>query len=213
MNINISMVFKILIGVTGYGVWALMAWKDPTLRPDFLKFNVIMATGTIGLVLRDMQAPAPAGSAPATASAAPAVPSGQSGFTYIAYMVMLVGLALGAVASLAGCASMMDAGHTAYSVEPVLGPDGRTTGYKFNATDGKEYSSRNINVIHDAQGGIVVQVQEGASTAFQGQAIAEKALSILPSFAPMQLPPGPASILPGIPLPIQALPAVAPGAL
>lgn len=45
---------KVLIGVTGYGVWALMAWLDPAQRHDFLVFNIGMATGTIGLALRDM---------------------------------------------------------------------------------------------------------------------------------------------------------------
>lgn len=48
---------KALIGLTGYGVWAAMAYADPTLRPDFLKFNIAMAVGTIGLLVRDMQAP------------------------------------------------------------------------------------------------------------------------------------------------------------
>jgi hypothetical protein len=46
---------KIVIGVTGYAVWALMAYNDPAQRPDFLKFNIAMAVGTIGLVVRDMQ--------------------------------------------------------------------------------------------------------------------------------------------------------------
>jgi hypothetical protein len=58
MNITLKIVVQILIGMLGYGVWAAMAYADPTLRTDFLKFNIGMAVGTIGLVLRDMNAPA-----------------------------------------------------------------------------------------------------------------------------------------------------------
>lgn len=45
---------KVIIGVTGYAVWATMAYYDPTQRPDFLRFNIAMAVGTIGLAVRDM---------------------------------------------------------------------------------------------------------------------------------------------------------------
>ncbi len=55
---NLKLALQILIGLTGYGVWAFMAYADPTQRPDFLKFNITMAVGTIGLVLRDMKTPA-----------------------------------------------------------------------------------------------------------------------------------------------------------
>lgn len=46
---------QIAIGVIGYIAWAVMAAVDPTVRPDFLRFNIGMAVGTIGLVLRDMK--------------------------------------------------------------------------------------------------------------------------------------------------------------
>lgn len=49
---------QILLGLVSYGVWAGMAFADPSLRADFLHFNVLIATGTIGLALRDMQSPA-----------------------------------------------------------------------------------------------------------------------------------------------------------
>lgn len=55
---NLKLIIQILIGVVGYGVWAFMAYCDPAQRPDFLKFNIAMAVGTIGLVLRDMKSPA-----------------------------------------------------------------------------------------------------------------------------------------------------------
>jgi hypothetical protein len=54
-NLNLKMTFLIIIGVTGYGVWALMAYLDPSVRGNFLNFNISMAVGTIGLVLRDMK--------------------------------------------------------------------------------------------------------------------------------------------------------------
>ena len=60
---------QIAIGLAGYLVWAAMAYADPTQRADFLHFNIGMAVGTIGLVLRDMQPP------PAPGQAAPPVPT------------------------------------------------------------------------------------------------------------------------------------------
>lgn len=74
-----KLVIQILIGVAGYLVWAAMAYFDPTQRPDFLKFNIAMAVGTIGLVLRDMQQPAavppPAPAALPPAPIAPPAPT------------------------------------------------------------------------------------------------------------------------------------------
>jgi hypothetical protein len=55
IKMNIKLIIQIAIGITGYVMWAVMAYFDPTLRPDFLKINVTMVLGTIGLVLRDMQ--------------------------------------------------------------------------------------------------------------------------------------------------------------
>lgn len=51
-------VIQLAIGLTGYCVWGGMAYLDPAQRPDFLKFNVLMAAGTIGVVVRDMKSPA-----------------------------------------------------------------------------------------------------------------------------------------------------------
>lgn len=50
-----KLILHVLIGFVGYGVWALMAFFDPSLRHDFLVFNIGMATGTIGLALRNMK--------------------------------------------------------------------------------------------------------------------------------------------------------------
>ena len=48
-----------MIGMGGiaYLVWAFMAWQDPSQRPDFLKANIAIFTGIVGLALRDMQNP------------------------------------------------------------------------------------------------------------------------------------------------------------
>lgn len=54
---KIKLALQIAIGLLGYGVWAFMAYCDPAQRSDFLHFNIGMAVGTIGLVLRDMQQP------------------------------------------------------------------------------------------------------------------------------------------------------------
>ena len=64
---NTKLVIQILIGLTGYCVWGAIALHDPAQMPDFLKFNIAMAAGTIGLVLRDMQQP--------TANSTPAQPA------------------------------------------------------------------------------------------------------------------------------------------
>ena len=52
---NIKYTTLIIIGVIGYLVWAAMAILDPSLRHDFLAFNIMMASGTIGVVVRDMK--------------------------------------------------------------------------------------------------------------------------------------------------------------
>lgn len=89
---NTKLIFQTVIGATGYIAWAVMAYLDPTLRADFLKFNIAMAVGTIGLVLRDMRA---------SADSTPPVGK-QSGH---ALTSMLVILAAGAALLLSACAT------------------------------------------------------------------------------------------------------------
>lgn len=116
----------------------------------------------------------------------------QTGFHALRFILLIMFAALCA-AALSACASLTEAGHVAYALEPVISADGKVIAYKWTASDGKEFASRTISVINDGNGGVAVQVNEGASSAFQGQAIAEKGLSVLPSFAPILLPPGPAA--------------------
>lgn len=103
----------------------------------------------------------------------------------------VLGLAVAAFTS--GCASLTDAGHVAYGVKQTA-----QGGCDFSAADGKEFASRSISMV-STKAGCQMEVNEGASSAFQGQAIAEKGLSVLPSFAPLVLPPGPANAVPQVP--------------
>jgi hypothetical protein len=66
-----------LVGLAGYGVWALMAYYDPSIRGSFLTFNITMATGVIGLVLRDMPSDPPVvvPPAPVAPAALPVAPT------------------------------------------------------------------------------------------------------------------------------------------
>lgn len=79
-------------------------------------------------------------------------------------------IALAAFA-LAGCASLSDAGHTAYTFEASA------LGCKATANDGKEFKSRTI-VVNCSTG--IMAVDEGESKAFKGQAISAKAAAVFP---------------------------------
>jgi hypothetical protein len=106
----------------------------------------------------------------------------ERGIATVSLLLLIVLLAVLYVC--AGCTSLTEAGHVMYSLEPAPG------GYKFTASDGKEFASRVISVTKEG----VLTIVEGASSAFQGQAIAGKALAILPSFAPVIMGPGPATL-------------------
>jgi len=45
----------IAAGLVGYVAWAVIAYYDPSQRPDFLKFNIGLATGAVALAVRDLQ--------------------------------------------------------------------------------------------------------------------------------------------------------------
>jgi hypothetical protein len=95
--VNTKFIFQTIIGAAGYIGWAVMAFLDPTLRADFLHFNIAMAVGTIGLVLRDMKS-----------SDQP--PSKEGGFVRLSMLGVL-----GAAAVLAACQTMP--GHGAQSTQ------------------------------------------------------------------------------------------------
>lgn len=91
---HLKTAIQIVIGLAGYIAWAIMVFLDPTLRPDFLHFNIAMAMGTIGLVLRDMQPSTPK----------PPVDT-QSGRAQVGMLVAIAAAAL----ALSGCASFQQA--------------------------------------------------------------------------------------------------------
>jgi hypothetical protein len=181
---------KFIVGVLLGIAWAaIVVLKLAEVGPlvDFIKYTLV---GLAAHMLTAAPAPAqdPAAVAPPALKVGPGQP--QAGFALLPFAVLLAFAAM--VLACTGCTSLTQAGNTAYSFDPVLDAAGKVAGYKFSATDGKEYAGRNISVVKSGDT-IAVQVQEGASTAFQGQAIAGKALSVLPSFAPIVLP---ASIVP-----------------
>lgn len=100
MNQNTKLAIHILIGVIGYCVWAVMAYFDSTLRHDFLVFNIGMATGTIGLALRDMKVAADA--APVPPAAWPVMDK-QAGY---AHPSLLGALMLSGLMALSACSLM-----------------------------------------------------------------------------------------------------------
>ena len=75
---NIKLAMQIVIGVGSYAVWAFMAWQDPAQRHDFLNFNIALATGTVGLSVRDMLPTAPKPSAPLPLPLDSAPPAGAT---------------------------------------------------------------------------------------------------------------------------------------
>jgi len=158
-------------------------------------FAVLTALGIFHVASGPADAPKPADATPvpaqpaAAAGASPVKPA-EGGFAEWPLLVLIAGI-VALAGAVSGCTSLSDAGHSSYAFEPVV-IDGKTA-YKFTAADGKEYSARVIKASL-IDGGFTLEVTEGASTAFQGQAIAGKALSLLPSFAPVLLPPGPATL-------------------
>jgi hypothetical protein len=90
----------ILIGLVGYGVWALMAYFDAALRHDFLVFNIGMATGTIGLALRDMKTTDDVAAGQPVAAVPPVGLNKQAGFARLAMFPLL---AMSALVVLSAC--------------------------------------------------------------------------------------------------------------
>jgi hypothetical protein len=84
-----------------------------------------------------------------------------------------------ALLALAGCASLMNAGSSSYIVKTYPGTNGAVACCELTVLDGKEYSSRNVAFQTTGTGASLV-IQEGASKAFKGQAIAAKAATVFP---------------------------------
>lgn len=81
-------------------------------------------------------------------------------------------IALAALAMLSGCAAIENAGHTAYTAEFTA------LGCRITVADGKEYKEREIAAdCHKAQ----FAIKETGVAAFKGQALAVKAVNVLPT--------------------------------
>lgn len=106
-------------------------------------------------------------------------PSAQGGFASARLLAVIAAVALG-LSMLGGCASLMDAGHSSYSVTSVKDKDGNVAGCDLNVNDGKEFANRKFQF--QSMGPVCgLTVEEGDSKAFKGQALAVKGLTILPS--------------------------------
>lgn len=152
MNLTI----KIVIGVVGYCMWAIFAYYDPALRPDFLKFNIAMVMGTIGLALRDMQASG----------------NKEKGFASPALLLLLSGLV---VFALSGCSSLQNAGNAEYSVKPFTNSAGTLVCCEVSVKNGKEIALLEAHVSKQGDN-YTVDLKEQGVLAFEGQGIAAGAL-------------------------------------
>lgn len=98
---------------------------------------------------------------------------------YFMLSIWLLAIASALMLLLSGCASLDTAGASTYTVTAVRDADGKVAGYELTVKDGKEYSGRNVQFQADgARAGLAIA--EGESKAFKGQALAVKALTVLP---------------------------------
>lgn len=90
-------------------------------------------------------------------------------------------LAAVAALSLAGCASLDNAGHGSANVRAVRDQAGKVAGYELDLKDGKEYASRTVTFKVTPAGAVDLTIVEDQAKAFRGQGIAAKAASVLPT--------------------------------
>ncbi len=84
-----------------------------------------------------------------------------------------------ALVALSGCASLENAGHDSYTLRSFTTELGMAGCCELHVQSGKEYTGRTISFQSNGAN-TVLQVQEGASKAFKGQAISAKAVTVLP---------------------------------
>lgn len=86
-----------------------------------------------------------------------------------------IALAVLAVLSLVGCASLQQAGSATYSIEPVISKDGagnaQTICCRVNVQNGKEIANLEAHIAKDGDK-YTIDLKEQGVTAFQGQMIA-----------------------------------------
>ncbi len=170
---------KLYIGTLAALIWmaAIVGkhfWSDLDTGAIVAAFASVLAGLGIHHVggLADDSAPTVTAPPPATAP----VPPTQGGRALVPFLLLVAVLA---VTLLSGCAAIEQAGNSAYTVTAVKGADGTTSGYELAVRDGKEYAARQLQ-FQTFGGTATLTVVEGASKAFPGQALAVKALTVLP---------------------------------
>lgn len=88
-------------------------------------------------------------------------------------------IAMLALASVAGCASLDHAGYDSYTVRSFRSVEGMPACCELEVKSGKEYAGRGVSFQTNGSGA-VLEIQEGQAKAFNGQALAVKALTVLP---------------------------------
>lgn len=82
-------------------------------------------------------------------------------------------------ALLTGCASIEHAGYDSYVLKSFTAPLGMTGCCELTVTSGKEYDGRSVRFETNGAGAVLT-IQEVGAKAFKGQALAVKALTVLP---------------------------------
>ncbi len=83
------------------------------------------------------------------------------------------------VLALAGCASIENAGFDSYTVRSFKTEAGMPACCELDVKSGKEYSGRAVQFQTNGAGALLT-IQEAEAKAFPGQALAVKALTVLP---------------------------------
>lgn len=92
---------------------------------------------------------------------------------------LFVGLILFAAAVMSGCASLDNAGYDSYTVRSFKTDGGMPACCELDVKSGKEYGGRSVQFQTNGAGAALV-IQEQEAKAFKGQALAVKALTVLP---------------------------------
>lgn len=95
------------------------------------------------------------------------------------FLFLAIAFASASALLLAGCASLDSAGLDSYTVRSFTTEQGLPACCELDVKSGKEYDGRAVSFQTNGAGALLV-IQEGASKAFRGQALAVKALTVLP---------------------------------
>jgi hypothetical protein len=145
--------------IAGFLLWAFLGYMGKVPLEPLIALLQMALGGLITHMLKEM--------------GASAAPKAEAGFASVRMMITLVAVALG-LSMLSGCASLENAGHSSFDVKANA-----AGGYDLSTKDGKEFAEGRMIMFEAATGKLVVQ--EGPSKAFSGQALAVKAVNVLPT--------------------------------